>query len=111
MKYDKPMCGCGHGIATHPFEGMEGLIVHVLGYGTCCREIAKAEMIPTNFRHEVWYNQYSEQSNLVEVCTVNGQCITVYTLKNQRGFNYDEEFGVWSHPKSRESINSLGDEW
>jgi hypothetical protein len=114
MENNKPMCGCGHGIATHPFEGLEGLRVHVLGEGSCCRTIATGSMIPKNFRMEVWTHHVGteyEKTFLTEVCEVNKQTITKYTLTDQRGYNYDSKFGIWSHPKSRESINSIGDEW
>ncbi len=104
MKNDKPMCGCGHGVATHTFKDMEGLRVHILGEGNCCRVIATGDMIPTNFRMEVW-THYSgtehEKTFLTEVCDVNGHTITKYTLTDQRGYNYDEEFNIWSYPNNQ----------
>lgn len=114
MDNKKPMCGCGYGIATHPFPGLEGLRVHVLGEGSCCRTQATGDLIPTNFRMEVWTHHAGtehEKTFLTEVCDVNGITITKYTLTDQRGYNYDEEFGFWSVPKNRESVNSIGDEW
>jgi hypothetical protein len=97
-------CGCGYGVATHPFEDMEGLRVHELGEGTCCRMITTGSLIPTDFRMQV-YNDRIE-----EVCTVNGQTITTWTLRNQRLYTKHDN-GVWSLPKNKESTNSLPDEW
>lgn len=102
------LCGCGHGTPTHPFEGLDGLRVHVVGEGSCCRKIATGDLIPTNFRLELWKHQ-NGKSGIVEVCTVNGYTITEWTLKNQRG--YDNAHGVWTLPKSEDSINSIGDNW
>lgn len=114
MENNKPMCGCGHGKATHTFKDMEGLRVHVLGEGSCCRTIATGSMIPKNFHMEVWTNNVGtehEKTFLTEVCNVDKKTITKYTLTDQRGYNYDEDFKIWSHPKSRGSVNSIGDEW
>jgi hypothetical protein len=113
-KNRKPLCGCGYGVATHPCQDMEGLVLHVLGEGSCCRMIATGDLIPTNFRMEVWTSyEGTEHENtfLTEVCTVNNQTVTKYTLTDQRGYNYNKEFGIWSLPKSRESTNSIGDNW
>lgn len=93
-------CGCGYGVASHPYKDLEGLRVHELGVGSCCRNIATGSFIPTNFRI----------IDGVEVCDVNGYTITKYTLTNQRSYNKHEE-GVWSVPKIEESIISIGEEW
>lgn len=114
MKYDKLMCGCGYGIATHPFRELKGLRVHVLGEGSCCRMIAQGNLVPKNFRLEVWTHNIGtehETTFLTEVCDVDGITITKYTLTDQRNYSYSEEFDVWTLPKSRESINSIGDNW
>ena len=100
------LCGCGHGKATHTFKGMEdrGFIVHILGEGNCCRQLCTEQEAPTNFRLESW------KKTLTEMCTVNGQSISVYTLTNQRSYNRHPD-GTWSRLKKAESINSIGDEW
>lgn len=108
------MCGCGYGVATHSFDGMDGLRLHILGHGTCCRMIAEGDLIPTDFRMELWTSYEGtihEHTSLMEVCSVNGQTITTYTLTDQRSYHFHEESNVWSLPKSKESINSIGDEW
>lgn len=108
------MCGCGYGIPTHPYKDMEGLRVHVLGEGTCCRVIATGKLIPKNFRLEVWTTLAGtkhEKTFLTEVCDVDDVTITKYTLTDQRGYNYDKETDTWSHPKHKSSINSIGDNW
>ena len=114
MESKKPMCGCGYEEPTHKFKEMEGLRVHVLGEGNCCRTVATGNMIPKNFRMEVWTSNAGtehEHTFLTEVCELNGQTVTKYTLTDQRGYCYDEDFGIWSHPKNRDSVNSIGDNW
>jgi len=107
------LCGCGHGEATHPFEGLEGLRLHVLGEGNCARKLAIGNLVPTNFRFEVWTTLAGtphESTFLTEVCDVNGQTITAYTLKHQRMYSQHED-GSWSLLKSEESTISIGEEW
>src|SRR5438105_2517646 len=108
---NKIMCGCGHGIPAYSYKDLEGLRVHILGEGTCCRKIATGSLVPENFRMEVWTTLAGtehEKTFLTEVCDVNGITITKFTLTNQRGYNLNEETGLWSLPKSEESVNSIG---
>lgn len=108
------MCGCGYETPTHKYKDMDGLRVHELGEGGCCRMIASGDLEPTNFRMEVWSSHIGtkhEKTFLTEVCDVNGITITKYTLTDQRGYSYNEELGVWTLPKDKSSINSIGDNW
>jgi len=89
-------CGCGHGIATHPYKNLQGLRVHELGKGNCCRKLATGSLIPSNFRIV----------NGMKVCDVNGYTITEYTLFEQRLYSKHED-GSWSLPKDEKSVNSL----
>ena len=103
---DKQMCGCGYGIATHPSEGLDGLRLHLLGAGDCCRTIATGNLIPKNFRMVPW-----SDDTTTEVCEVNSQTITTYTLLYQRMYNYDDKSKTWSCLKIPDSINSIGNDW
>lgn len=89
---NKLYCSCGYG------EGSN----HTLGEGKCCRKEATGKLIPKNFRKE------SIHKEPIEVCDVRDSTITVYTLKQQRGYSYHGD-DRWSLPKSEDSINSL--EW
>ena len=87
-------CGCGYGA------------YHTLGEGECFRKEATGNLIPTNFRKEKWFDSWKEA---YDVCDVNGHSITVWTLINQRG--YSERDGIWSLPKTEDSIISIGENW
>jgi hypothetical protein len=85
-------CSCGHGSGPN----------HILSEGNCCRKKATGNLIPTNFRKEKWF----DWKEPYDVCDVNGYSITVFTLKQQRGYSQHSN-GDWSLPKSEESITSL----
>jgi len=82
-------CGCGYG-PDHP-----------LSEGKCYRKLATEDLIPINFRQKKnRFNKY------IDVCDVNGQTITVYTLKHQRMYAQNKD-GTWTLPKDESSLNSL----
>jgi len=105
---DLILCGCGHGIATHPYQNSPTLKMHVLGHGTCARKLATGKLIPSNFRKERLIP--SVHLTPIMVCDVNNSTISVYTLTNQRLYS-PHAGGFWSLPKSEDSINSLQGEW
>lgn len=86
---NKEFCSCGCGLDPK----------HELGTKECFRKIAVGNLIPVNFRYR----------GMIDICTVNGATITVFTLKQQRGYSKHES-GRWSLPKDESSINSLPDE-
>jgi len=69
---------------------------HILGEGKCFRKLATGNLIPKNFR----------KVNGIEMCDVNDDTITVYTLKQQRMYS-QYETGEWSLLKDESSTNSL----
>ena len=112
VKNEIIFCGCGHGTASHPFKGLSGLRVHQLSTGNCCRRIAIKSEIPSNFR---WVSETSlkgtrhEKNTLIQYCDISNQTVSVWTLKNQRGYSYDRKNRIWTLPKLKSSINSLPD--
>jgi hypothetical protein len=101
------LCGCGYGKPTHKWKDMEGLRVHILGEGTCCRMEAKGDDIPVRF----YEADFHGDGRMIKVVDTGKETLTEYTLRNQRMYSYHEESGVWSLPKNRGSINSIGDNW
>jgi hypothetical protein len=72
--------------------------------------IATGNLEPQSLRTELWTTLEGtewEHSFFTQVCEINGQTVTEFTLTNQRGYNYNKEANIWSLPKSNESINSL----
>ncbi len=86
----KLTCSCGGGDGAH----------HPLGEGKCLRQEASGEMIPTNPRLIEDTLHYD----------VNGYPVTAWVLRNQRLYTQHEP-GRWSHPKSKSSTISIGDNW
>ena len=93
---EREYCGCGY--------GSEGICLHEVSTGECCRKIVSKEREPHSFGTERLVP--SIHAVPIECCTVDGQRITVYTLKYQRGY-HQHESGRWSMPKDEESIDSL----
>ena len=81
-------CSCGCNLGAY----------HLLGAKECYRKEAIDKLIPTDFRKE----------NNVEVCTVNGYTITVYTLYNQRLYSFENNV-CWSLPKDENTTISIGE--
>jgi hypothetical protein len=88
------LCSCGGGDGPY----------HPLGEGKCFRMEATGKLIPANFRMQVF------EDRIEEVCTVNDYTITTWTLMNQRLYSKHEN-GIWSLPKDKSSVNSIGDDW
>ena len=85
----KVKCHCGGGKVSP----------HELGNPDCYRETVSAPLGPfakdgTTF----WKTTADDHSGF----------ITEYTLKHQRCYSLHKE-GIWSRPKSRDSINSIED--
>lgn len=100
-------CGCGYGKPTHKYGDLEGLRVHVLGEGTCCRMEAVGDDAPVRF-YEADFHRNGE---LVKMVDTGRETLTEYTFRNQRLYSFHKESGIWSLPKNRGSINSIGDNW
>ena len=100
-------CGCGYGKATHPWKGQEGLRVHVLDEDGCCRMVAVGGYAPTRF----YECDFHDDGNMIKMVATGRGSMTEYTFRHQRMYAYHEESGVWSLPKDKGSINSIGDNW
>jgi len=100
-------CGCGHGKATHTYGDLEGLRVHILSEGSCCRMEAVGEDAPVRF----YESDFHGNGGMVKMVDTGRETMTEYTFLNQRMYSYHKETGIWSLPKNRGSINSIGDNW
>lgn len=102
-------CGCGHGKATHEHPNFPGeLRIHILGVGTCAREEVPGLGDKLKFFKGKLFPHWEKDVDLVNL---DGEIITLYTFRFQRMYSFHEDSGVWSRPKSKESVNSLEGDW
>lgn len=87
-------CNCGYGDGEN----------HTIGEGSCARFIVTdPKEIPTN-RRQIYNPDWFPDN--VWVWDIDNYFITEYTLFNQRLYHQHEN-GLWSRPKSRDSVNSV----